>query len=91
MTHNKRGMALKRLQRFDESLASYDRAIALKPDSPDVYNNRGNALTELKRLDDGVVQLRLGYSAQAQLCRGSLQPRLGKASRRPFARRVVRS
>jgi hypothetical protein len=32
-----------------EALASYDRAIALTPGIAEAYNNRGNALTELKR------------------------------------------
>ena len=32
-------------------MASYDRAIALKPDYTDAYSNRGNALLELKQYD----------------------------------------
>ena len=32
--------------RFDEALADYDRAIALKPDYADAFNNRGAALAE---------------------------------------------
>ena len=37
------------LQRPAEALASYDKAIALKPDVAAAHNNRGNALKELKR------------------------------------------
>ena len=46
---NNRGTALKGLQRYDEALASYDRALALRPDHADALYNRGNALKELKR------------------------------------------
>ena len=42
-------MALKALGRFTEALASYDNALALKPDHPKAHNNRGNALQELRR------------------------------------------
>ena len=33
------------LKRSDDALASYDRAIALKPDYAEAYNNRGITLT----------------------------------------------
>jgi predicted O-linked N-acetylglucosamine transferase (SPINDLY family) len=44
-----RGNALKALRRYDEAIASYDRAISLKPDYAEALSNRGNALQELKR------------------------------------------
>ena len=37
------------LKRPAEALASYDKAIALKPDYAEAHNNRGNALKDLKR------------------------------------------
>ena len=36
-------------------MASYDRAIQLKPDYAEAYNNRGNALTDLGQLEEAVA------------------------------------
>ena len=36
-------------------LASYDTAIALKPDIAEAYNNRGNTLRDLKRFDEALA------------------------------------
>ena len=47
--YSDRGMALRKLKRFEDALANYDRAIALKPDFAMAHNNRGNALLDLKR------------------------------------------
>jgi tetratricopeptide (TPR) repeat protein len=38
------------LQRQEEALASYDRAIALRPDYTEALNNRGLTLTALNRV-----------------------------------------
>ena len=37
------------MKRPAEALASYDMAIALKPDFAEAYSNRGNALWDLQR------------------------------------------
>ena len=50
-----RGNALRDLKRFDDALASYDRALAIKPDYAEALNNRGVALQELKRFDDALA------------------------------------
>ena len=63
------------LKRSDDALASYDKAIALKPDYAEAYNNRGNALQELKRYRRGVGELRPGALHAAGLCRGAQQSR----------------
>jgi Tfp pilus assembly protein PilF len=39
-------------QRFEHR---WQKAIALKPDYAEAFNNRGNALMELKRLDEAVA------------------------------------
>ena len=44
-------MALTDLGRFDEALASYDRALALEPESAGMWNNKGSLLMELGRLE----------------------------------------
>jgi len=49
------GNALLALKRFDEALASYGKALALKPDYADAFYNRGNALQELKRFDEALA------------------------------------
>ena len=43
------------LKRFEDALASYDKAIALKPDYAEAYNNRGNALKDLKRFEEALA------------------------------------
>jgi tetratricopeptide (TPR) repeat protein len=56
--HLNRGNALLRLKRFDEALASYDKAIALKGDrDPALLNCRGSVLRNLGRLDEALADL----------------------------------
>jgi tetratricopeptide (TPR) repeat protein len=58
---------LQRLKRLDDALASYDRALQLKPDDAEAFNNRGTALSELQREEEAVASyaqalaLRPGY------------------------------
>ncbi len=52
--HNNLGSAFKALQRLDEALASYDRAIALKADYAEAWYNRANALLALRRFDEAL-------------------------------------
>jgi Tfp pilus assembly protein PilF len=44
-----------RRQRFDEALASYDRALAVRPDYAEALSNRGVTLHELKRFDEALA------------------------------------
>jgi len=44
-----RGAALRRLDRIEEALADYDRALALAPNGVETWNNRGVALAALNR------------------------------------------
>ena len=48
-------MTLHELKRFDDALASYDRALAVRPDYAEALSNRGNTLHELKRFDDALA------------------------------------
>jgi protein O-GlcNAc transferase len=52
---NNRGNTLFELKRFEEALASYDRAIVLRPNLAEAINNRGNALRALKRLGEALA------------------------------------
>ncbi|MEP0785005.1 tetratricopeptide repeat-containing serine protease family protein [Coleofasciculus sp. FACHB-129] len=42
-------------QSYEDALASYDKAIALKPDYTDAWHNRGAALGELQRYEDALA------------------------------------
>jgi tetratricopeptide (TPR) repeat protein/SAM-dependent methyltransferase len=53
--HNLAGMALSRLGRHADALASFDAALAEQPDFADAHGNRGSALMELGRPDDAVA------------------------------------
>lgn len=55
---NDRGRALSRRGRYEEALACYDQALALRPDTPEVLSNRGNALRHLGRLDEAEASYR---------------------------------
>src|SRR5262249_2489492 len=50
-----RGVVLHDLRRLDEALASYNQAIALKPNFVDAFSNRGVTLGELKRHDEALA------------------------------------
>ncbi|HWE71627.1 MAG TPA: tetratricopeptide repeat protein [Stellaceae bacterium] len=42
---------MRKLRRLEAALADYGKAISIRPDHAEAYNNRGNALQELQRLD----------------------------------------
>jgi len=48
------GSALMKLNRLDDALASYDKAIALQSDFANAHYNRGKVLKELKRLAEAI-------------------------------------
>ena len=84
---NNYGLALHNLGRLDAAVASYDRAIALRPDMAEIYYNRANSLQSLARLDEAVA----GYDraialrpdmAEAYANRGSRCRRCGGSPRR---------
>ncbi|WP_414588282.1 CHAT domain-containing protein, partial [Scytonema sp. PCC 10023] len=52
---NNRGVALGNLGRHEEAIASYDKAIEIKPDYDSAWNNRGVALGNLGRYEDAVA------------------------------------
>jgi Tfp pilus assembly protein PilF len=55
---NELGRSLVARGRYEEALACYDRALALRSDIPQILNNRGNALRHLDRLDEAEQSLR---------------------------------
>ncbi len=54
-TYFHRGNALLSLKRFEEALASYDRATALRPDYAEAYNNRAAAAYALGRFEEALA------------------------------------
>ena len=67
-----RGITLKELKRFEEALASYDRALTLRPDYAEAHNSLG------------VVLLQLGHLSQA---RAALEQAVELAPRKAKYRR----
>ena len=53
-----RGNALLALERFEEALRSYERALARDPSHVDAWYNRGNAQRELRRHDEALASYR---------------------------------
>lgn len=66
--HYSRGAALKEQKRFDEALAAFDEAIALKPDYAEAHNGRGIVLVNLNRPAEALsgfrraIALKPGYA-----------------------------
>ena len=48
-------IALGKLGRLDDAIASYDKALEIKPDDHEAWYNRGVALGNLGRLDDAIA------------------------------------
>jgi tetratricopeptide (TPR) repeat protein len=55
MAHNSRANALKELERYEEALEDYDRAVTLDPRFADAWSNRGLVLKELGRHQDALT------------------------------------
>jgi tetratricopeptide (TPR) repeat protein len=51
----KRIRRLADLSRFEEALASYDKALTVAPDAAPILNNRGLVLEELKRFEEALA------------------------------------
>jgi predicted O-linked N-acetylglucosamine transferase (SPINDLY family) len=56
--HINLGVAYEESERLDEAVASYERALALQPDSADAYNNMGVALRKQGKLTEASASYR---------------------------------
>jgi tetratricopeptide (TPR) repeat protein len=52
--NNMVGVLYARLERFDEALTHYDRALSLRDGYAEAFNNRGNALLRMQRFEDAL-------------------------------------
>jgi tetratricopeptide (TPR) repeat protein len=64
--HANLGLALAGLRRFEEALASYQRALALRADFAEALCYRGDALRELGRLDEALASYDLALAARPE-------------------------
>jgi len=71
------GLALERQGRLDEALASFDQAIARKPDDFQALSNRGNVLKELGRIDEALASYDQALAINPH-CAEALQGRAGQ-------------
>lgn len=77
------GTALQLQGKYREAVEAFDKAIEYRPDSPDAYSNRGNALKELRLFAETVasydkaIQLKPDY-AEAYHNRGNALSSLGQ-------------
>jgi tetratricopeptide (TPR) repeat protein len=58
VAYNNRGSTYAALQRYDEALGDYRRAIALDPHYATAYANRGNTYSDLQRYDEALRDYR---------------------------------
>lgn len=61
------GVALSRLNRFEEALEAYKKALALKPDRADIWDNLGQTLQSLNRLDEAEATFRKTIEVAGQV------------------------
>jgi len=59
-----RGFILEMLGKYKDALKVYDLVINLDPKNPDVWNAKGNLLSELKRTDEALIC----YDKALELC-----------------------
>ncbi len=64
--HSELGFVLRKLGRYDESLAAYDRALELQPDFSPAIEYRAEAYLGLNRLDDAKEAYTLLFSGDRQ-------------------------
>ena len=70
-----RGIALHELKRYEDALASFDRAIALDPDGDAAIAGRTRSLTALGRTREALESANRAIAAPQRFPRASLRPR----------------
>ena len=54
------------MERYEEAIADYERAIESLPDAPDLYLNYGNALTHVERYEDALAAFEIAFFLDQQ-------------------------
>ena len=80
-----RGVALQQIRRLETALASYDRALSIKPDYTEAHFNRGNLLRELRQFEAALASYERAIAsrpdhAEAYLNSGNVQRELGQVA-----------
>ncbi|WP_069201610.1 tetratricopeptide repeat protein [Rickettsia felis] len=77
MYYHHKGKALLKLERAEEAIKAFNRAIELKPDYAEAYNEKGYALASLEKHNDAIscynkaIALKPDY-ADAYRCKGDI-------------------
>ena len=58
---------MEKLERYEEALVAYDKAIALQPEDAESWRNRGAVLSELQRYEEAIASLSQAISIQQNL------------------------
>ena len=59
------GIALQEQGNLEEAIEAYTKALSIKPDYADAYNNMGNALQEQGKLEEAIEAYNKGSIYQA--------------------------
>ena len=70
LIHNNYANLLRGLDRVDEAVEHFNRALQLKPNSAEVHNNMGNALVELGRTDEAIEHYRKALTVELDFSDG---------------------
>jgi tetratricopeptide (TPR) repeat protein len=71
-THHNLGTLLVRLNRLDEAIMHFEKALAIRPDSTETRNNLANVLARLKRVDQSIVE----FEKALEISRRAAEPYL---------------
>ena len=85
------GTVLRQLDRRAEAEGCFRQALRLRPDFPEVYNNRGTTLRDLHRPDEAEVCFRDALRLMRQLCRGETAEVHGTPIRLPWLTLLTRT
>src|SRR6185369_4751780 len=74
------------LDRFDEALADYDRALSLEPRYAEAHYNRGGVLGEMERFDEALASFQKATQLSSRYAQAHLNEGLVRLLTGDFAR-----